>query len=143
MALLKHKMDEYSPVSEINITPLVDVMLVLLVIFMVTAPMLESGITVQLPKASPLAIPKEDNPVTLSVTRDKRFYLEDSLLVPSDLTRSIQNRFKTKTKKELFIRADESLPYGFVAQTLTAVKLAGIQKIGLVTLPPEKKSRVK
>jgi len=130
--------DEQGPVAEINITPFVDVMLVLLVIFMVTAPLLESGIPIELPKASAKALPKTDEvPVTLNLDKDSRIYLNKDETALPELRQKLQAFFKGRAKKEIFIRADGSLPYAFVAQTMATVKNAGIHKIGLVTLPPE------
>src|SRR5271156_5682132 len=106
--------DEGGPVSDINITPLVDVMLVLLVIFMVTAPMMESGIPIQLPKASAKAIPKDEAPVTLNLTKESRVYLNREEISPSELKPKLITFFKNRDKKEIFIRADGELPYAFV-----------------------------
>lgn len=126
--------DDGGPVSEINITPLVDVMLVLLIIFMVAAPMMESGIPLQLPKTSAKALPKDESPVILSIAKDSRVYLGREEVDLSRLVSHLQNFYKGKSKKEIFIRADQSLPYGVVAQTMALVKNAGIHKIGLVTV---------
>lgn len=131
--------DERGPVSEINITPLVDVMLVLLVIFMVTAPMMEQGIPIQLPKAAAKAIEKESAPMTLSLTKDGRIYLNKEEIEQGRLQSKLAAVYKARAKKEIFIRADGELPYAVVAQTMAAVKMAGIDKIGLVTLPPDGK----
>jgi biopolymer transport protein TolR len=131
--------DDGGPVSDINITPLVDVMLVLLVIFMVTAPMMESGIPLQLPKASAKAIPKDEVPVTLSLTKESRVYLNREEISPTELKPKLITFFKHRDKKEIFIRADGELPYAFVAQAMATVKMAGIHKIGLVTAPPDSK----
>lgn len=132
--------DDSSPVSEINITPLVDVMLVLLIIFMVAAPMMENGIPLQLPKATAKALPKDEAPVVLNIAKDTRVYLGKEEIDSSKLVSRLQTFFKNRTKKEIFIRADESLPYGVVAQTMASIKNAGIHKIGLVTLPPGTKT---
>ncbi len=131
--------EDSAPMAEINITPLVDVMLVLLIIFMVAAPMMETGIPLQLPKASSKALPKEDVPVVLSIAHDTRIYLGREEIENSKLISRLRQYFKDKPKKEIFIRADQSLPYGVVAQTMANVKSAGIHRIGLVTLPPEGK----
>jgi len=135
--------DDQGPVSEINITPFVDVMLVLLVIFMITAPMMESGIPIQLPKASAKALPKDENPVTLSLTRDSRFFLNAVEIPQAELRKRVQLFFKNRSSKEIFIRADGALAYAVVAQAMAEVKGAGIDKIGLVTLPPDKTSEGK
>lgn len=125
------------PIAEINITPLVDVMLVLLVIFMVTVPLMENGIPVELPKAATKALPQEENPVTLYLTRSSQMFVNKEAVRPDTLTSHLQNYFKTRQNKEVFIRADGSLPYSFVAQAMAAVKNAGVFKIGLVTLPEQ------
>jgi biopolymer transport protein TolR len=130
--------DDKMPMAEINITPFVDVMLVLLVIFMVTAPLMESGIPIQLPKASSKALPKDSEPpVTLNLTKDSRIYLNKDEVSYSDLRQKLEMFYKGKSKREIFIRADGTLTYAFVAQMMATVKSAGIHKIGLVTLPPE------
>jgi len=141
MAGFQNTGDDFAPISDINVTPLVDVMLVLLIIFMVTTPLLESGIRVELPKASARALPKDSKPMILSITKDQKFYLNDSLVKESDFITAIQVTFKKRTDKQLFIRADGSLRYGFIAQVMSAIKEAGIVKIGLVTLPPKKKAQ--
>jgi biopolymer transport protein TolR len=137
MAGFKNMSDDQGPVAEINITPLVDVMLVLLVIFMVTAPMLENGIPIELPKASARALPKEESPVTLNLSRDGRIFLNTVEVNQTDLRKELSTFFKSRNKKEIFIRADGALPYAVVAQTMAIVKGAGINRIGLVTLPPD------
>lgn len=129
--------DNGGPMSEINITPFVDVMLVLLVIFMVTAPLLESGIPLELPRAKAKSIPQNTQPVTLNITKSSQIYLNRKEVFLSQLQPTLVKYFRNKTQKQIYIRADGSLPYSFVAQTMAAVKLAGISKIGLVTLPPE------
>lgn len=135
--------DGDGPVSEINITPLVDVMLVLLIIFMVTAPMLENGIPIELPRAAAKAIDKGESPVTLNIAQGPRIYLLRDEITLSDLPNALKAFYKNRDKKEIFIRADGTIPYGYVAQAMALVKQAGIHKIGLVTLPPEKTSETK
>lgn len=125
------------PLAEINITPLVDVMLVLLVIFMVTTPMMESGVALQLPRASAKALPKTDKPVTLSLTKETRVFINKEEVPYSQLKNRLKEYFKNKKRKEVFIRADGELSYAVVAKTMATVKSAGIDRIGLVTLPPE------
>jgi len=129
--------EDRAPVSEINVTPLVDVMLVLLVIFMVTAPFMEQGIPIQLPKAKTKSIEKGENPVVLTLTKENRLYLNKEEVYLTTLPQRLQILFKTRTKKEIFIRADGALNYAAVAQAMATVKNAGIDKIGLVTMPPE------
>ncbi len=129
--------DDRPPVSEINVTPLVDVMLVLLVIFMVTAPFMEQGIPIQLPKAKTKAIEKGESPVVLTLTKENRLYLNKEEVYLTTLPQRLQILFKSRAKREIFIRADGALNYASVAQAMATVKNAGIDKIGLVTMPPD------
>lgn len=133
--------DSQGPLSEINITPFVDVMLVLLIIFMITAPLMEAGIPIQLPKTDAKALPKnEEMATTLYLTHESKIFLDKEEVGYRDLKEKIGNYFKTKTKKEIFIKADGTLPYAFVAQVMASIKNAGIQKIGLVTQPNDEKT---
>jgi len=138
MGGLGNNSDDRGPVAEINVTPLVDVMLVLLVIFMVTAPFMENGIPIQLPKAAAKALQKENEPpITLNLTKETKLYINREEVFLSNVQQKLQAVFKNRARKEVFIRADGTLPYAFVAQAMALVKAAGIDKIGLVTLPPE------
>lgn len=126
--------------SEINVTPFVDVMLVLLVIFMVTAPMIQSGISVNLPQAETDSTPAEEG-LTLIITKDKYIHIENSVINQFLLEQKLKEYFYGKEKKIVFIRADESLPYGFVMRILDISKKAGVEITGLITRPiePEEK----
>ncbi len=126
--------------SEINVTPFVDVMLVLLVIFMVTAPMIQSGISVNLPQAETESTPAEEG-LTLTITKDKYIHIENSVFNQFLLEQKLKEYFYGKEKKIVFIRADESLPYGFVMRILDISKKAGVEITGLITKPiePEEK----
>ena len=137
---LKLNSDESGPVAEINITPLVDVMLVLLVIFMITAPLMENGIPIELPKASTKAISKGESPTILSLTKEGGIYINHDPVPANELKERLMTAFKAIAKKEIFIRADGALPYAAVAQAMATVKNAGIHRIGLITLPAEKKN---
>ncbi len=126
--------------SEINVTPFVDVMLVLLVIFMVTAPMIQSGISVNLPQAETESTPAEQG-LTLTITKDKYIHIENSVINQFLLEQKLKEYFYGKEKKIVFIRADESLPYGFIMRILDISKKAGVEITGLITKPiePEEK----
>ena len=127
--------------SEINVTPFVDVMLVLLVIFMVTAPMMQSGIGVSLPQAETDSAPAEEG-LTLTITEDKYIHIENSVINQFLLEQKLKEYFYGKEKKIVFIRGDENLPYGFIMTILDITKKAGVEQIGLVTRPvdlPQKK----
>jgi biopolymer transport protein TolR len=128
--------------SEINVTPFVDVMLVLLVIFMVTAPMIQSGISVNLPQAETESTPAEEG-LTLTITKDKYIHIENSVINQFLLEQKLKEYFHGKEKKIVFIRADESLPYGFIMRILDISKKAGVEITGLITKPiePEEKNK--
>jgi biopolymer transport protein TolR len=123
--------------SEINITPFVDVMLVLLVIFMVTAPMLEHGIKVHLPSAAAHAINSPEKTIVVSITSSRTVYINTLRVSMPILTDKLRSIYKYRHNKEIFLKADSSIPYGFVIRVMAAVKRAGISKIGMVTHNPE------
>ena len=126
-----------SMLTEINVTPLVDVMLVLLIIFMVTAPMLQTGVDVNLPKANAPTIPDDEGKLILTVTKDKRVFL-GKLLVPwNEVEKTLKNNAKLNADHELYLHADQDLPYGEVVKVMAAVKQAGVDKLGMVTDPLE------
>lgn len=122
------------PVSEINVTPLVDVMLVLLVIFMVTAPMLFSGINLKLPKTQKVNnVGLRPELVILSVTASEQLYIGKNLITNKDLIPSILKQFKTSNTDVLYLRADYELRYEKVAKLIASLKKAGVSNIALVT----------
>ncbi len=122
--------------SEINVTPFVDVMLVLLIIFMVTAPMMQSGIGINLPQAETESAPAEEG-LTLTITKDRYIHIEDSVINQFLLEQKLKEYFFGKEKRIVFIRADEDLPYGFVIRILDITKKAGVEIVGLVVEPLE------
>ncbi|MCK4494845.1 MAG: biopolymer transporter ExbD [Candidatus Aminicenantes bacterium] len=122
--------------SEINVTPLVDVMLVLLIIFMVTAPLMQSGIGVNLPQAETVSTPAEEG-LTLTITKDRYIHIENSAINQFLLEQKLKEYFFGKEKKIVFLRADESLNYGFVIHIMDIIKKAGVEVLGLVSEPPE------
>lgn len=123
-------------VSQINVTPLVDVMLVLLVIFMVTAPIIQQGVQVALPKVKAEALPGKEEQFVVSITRDNSLYLNDTKLSAADLTDKLAAIGKERPDRQVFIRADEQVPYGEVIRTMAAIKAAGIENVGMITQPP-------
>jgi len=127
-------------VSQINVTPLVDVMLVLLVIFMVTAPILQQGVQVALPKVKAEALPGKEEQFVVSITRDNQIYLNDTKLEASALTDKLAAIARERPDRQVFIRADEQVPYGEVIRTMAAIKAAGIENVGMVTQPPAEAS---
>jgi biopolymer transport protein TolR len=121
--------------SEINVTPMVDVMLVLLIIFMVTAPLIQAGVRVDLPqtRAAPLDV-KEDR-VVLTLTREQRIYIGKTEIPRAQLKDKLVGNVKLKRDREIYLHADRSLPYGFVVDIMAVVKEAGVETLGMVTDP--------
>lgn len=117
--------------SEINVTPFVDVMLVLLIIFMVTAPLMVQGVDVNLPKTEAKEIKTIDDPLVLSVNSKRAISIEKRKIELGDLDEKLKSIFKYRNKKDLLLRADKDLPYGYVIQVIAKVKKAGVD-IGLV-----------
>jgi biopolymer transport protein TolR len=130
-----------SPLSEINVTPLVDVMLVLLIIFMVAAPMLTTGVNVDLPKADAPRMDIDQEHPLITVQRDQRIFLFDEEVSLDVLRERLVNDQRIREVDEVFVQADEQVPYGAVAQVLALVRRAGIGKMGLVTDPLTRKPR--
>ncbi len=125
--------------SEINVTPLVDVMLVLLIIFMVTAPLIQQGVEVALPEARAQAVKAEEQKLVLSVRADRSLWLgageEPARLEFSDLEAKLRANVRVKRDRELYLMADRSLPYGYVVEVMAAVQRAGVQNLGMITNP--------
>ncbi|MGB5704439.1 MAG: ExbD/TolR family protein [Polyangiales bacterium] len=130
-----------SALSEINVTPLVDVMLVLLIIFMIAAPMLTTGVEVDLPKAdAPRMDIDQDHPL-ITVQRDQRIFLFDEEVSLDVLRQRLLTDERIRDVDEVFVQADEQVPYGAVAQVLALIRRAGIGKMGLVTDPLTREPR--
>lgn len=127
--------------SDINVTPLVDVMLVLLIIFMVTAPALTTGVKVDLPQASAEAVPSVDESVIVTMTNDGELFIGETKVPRENLTQKIGAIFGERTDREVFVRADQSVPYGNVVKLLADLKAAGIAKVGMITREEEIKRR--
>lgn len=121
--------------AEINVTPLVDVVLVLLIIFMVTAPMMQQGLDVNLPKASAKALPAEEEKMIVTITKKQEVYLNKTKFAVNDLRPKLQAIYADRTRKEIFLKADRDVSYGFVVQVMAEIKKAGIEKLGMVTEP--------
>ncbi|NOY23774.1 MAG: ExbD/TolR family protein [Acidobacteria bacterium] len=127
---------EHRGLAEINVTPLVDVILVLLIIFMVSAPMMQSGIDVNLPETTAGAALEEER-VVITLTRDKKLYINNDIIHPELFMERMTKL--AAMKKEVFLKADRSLPYGEVIGLIGRLKKAGIENVALVTLPVEEK----
>jgi len=120
--------------AEINIVPLVDVVLVLLLIFMLTAPMMYRGIDVNLPKAAAKPTAVEERMV-LTVTKDQALFLNEKRVAPAGLEAALRQAFASRTEKTLYLKADAGLQYGAVIETMDRVRRAGIERLGMVTEP--------
>lgn len=127
-------------ISQINVTPFVDVMLVLLVIFMVTAPILQQGVQVNLPEAKAGAIAGKEEPLVVSITKKGQVYLNDNRIKLAELKLKLQAIRQVQKGKEVFLRADKSVPYGVVMKAIATIKEAGIVKLGMITQPPPTRS---
>ena len=123
-----------STLAEINIIPLVDVVLVLLLIFMLTAPMMYRGIDVNLPRAAAKPTAVEERMV-LTVTKEQGFYLNDRRVTPAGLDEALREAFRSRTDKTLYLKADAGLSYGAVIEAMDRVRRAGIERLGMVTEP--------
>jgi biopolymer transport protein ExbD len=128
--------------SEINVTPFIDVMLVLLVIFMVTAPMMQSGIGINLPQAETDSKPAEEG-LMLTVTKDQFIHIGDSTININLLERRLTEYFMNKPKKVIYLQADKDLPYGVIVRIMDITKKAGIEQIGILTEPIDVKGKKK
>jgi len=123
--------------SEINVTPLVDVMLVLLIIFMVTAPMMQQGIPVNLPRAKARGLETAQGKIVVTITKDREVFVNRNRFPIESLGEKIRAIYKFRENKEIYLKADASVPYGFVIHVMSEIKGAGIEQIGMVTAPPE------
>ncbi|MEZ4216395.1 MAG: protein TolR [Myxococcota bacterium] len=121
------------PMADINVTPLVDVMLVLLIIFMVTAPMMQQGVDVDLPKTSTQPLRVTDDPLILTVKKDGTYLLGKTEVPLSELEAKLAAIFEARGAKELYLRADRAAPYGTVVKAMAAAREAGAQQLGVVT----------
>ena len=128
---------ETGTLSDINVTPLVDVMLVLLIVFMVTAPMLQTGVDVQLPDAKAQTIPDDSGKLIVTVTKEKRVYIGKMEIPFAEVEDKLRANAKLQSDREAYIHADKALSYGDVGKVMAAIKLAGGDKMGLITDPLE------
>jgi biopolymer transport protein TolR len=133
----RRRNSEKKSMAEINVTPLVDVMLVLLIIFMVTAPMLSMGIDVNLPRVKSKSIDIAEEKLVLTVNENKEIFLNKTRMPLQDLNAKLAAIFAERVDREVFLRADKSVPYGFVVEVMSEIRRAGVDKLGMITEPPE------
>lgn len=124
--------------ADINVTPLVDVMLVLLIIFMVTAPMLTQGVDVNLPQASAKALRSDEERLVLTVDANSRIFIGKQPVEFNRLSPVLKRIVSQRADRQVYFRADRSVPYGFVVKVIAEVRNSGIEKLGMVTEPLER-----
>lgn len=127
------------PMSEINVTPLVDVMLVLLIIFMVAAPMMTQGVDVNLPQTQAAPLDESKTPVVVTVTPQGHIFVNEQRATLETLAATVLRAEQLSGTRQVFLRADQTVPYGSVVQVMGALKAAGVEKLGMVTEPPERR----
>ncbi|MBW2334031.1 MAG: protein TolR [Deltaproteobacteria bacterium] len=125
-------------ISDINVTPLVDVMLVLLIIFMVTTPMMIHGVKVNLPITESKSIKSKEDPLILSITKKRLIYIENYNVKFNALKGKLKKIVANRAGQEILLQADKDVPYGFVMKVMSQVKEAGISKVGMITEPLHK-----
>ena len=125
-------------VAEINVTPLVDVMLVLLIIFMVTAPMMTQGLEVDLPEATTKALRQQEEPLVVIIRKEGDVYLKKEKMTSATLQQQLRAMPPEVKKEGIYLRADKNVPYGVVTLTMADIHAAGFEKLGMITIPAEK-----
>ena len=135
MAFSGEKKSGRATLSEINVTPLVDVMLVLLIIFMVTTPLIQQGVKVDLPKARAEALETEQDKLILTVDRNRKIYIGKEEIELANLEEKIKFNARIQKEKELYLYADRKLPYGFIVEIMAITKRAGVEAMGMITDP--------
>ena len=122
-------------VSEINVTPMVDVMLVLLIIFMVTAPLIQQGVKVDLPEAKAKTLDVKEDPFIITLAKDEKIYIGKTEIPRAVLKDKLVGNVKLQRDKEVYLHADRELSYGFVVDIMAVIKEAGVENLGMVTDP--------
>ena len=125
----------YGAMADINMTPFIDVMLVLLIIFMVAAPLLTTGVAVDLPRASATALNVERKPIAVSLNEQGQLYVMDTPIADGDLVAKLQEAAQNDVEQRIYLRASKVVPYGRVAKIMAAMTAAGFKKVALVTEP--------
>ena len=128
-----------STMSQINVTPLVDVMLVLLVIFMVTAPMMQQGVQVNLPKAETKSLAPKEDTLVVSLEKSGRTSINSTEVSVDELKEKLASMLAGREKREVFLKADKEVPYGEVVRVMAQIKGAGVERLGMVTESPQRR----
>ncbi|MBJ6801519.1 protein TolR [Geomonas propionica] len=125
--------------SQINVTPLVDVMLVLLIIFMVTAPMMQQGVQVNLPKADTKSLAPKEDTLVVSVEQSGKTFINSTEIPADQLKDKLTTMLAGREKREVFLKADQAVPYGDVVRVMAQIKGAGVERLGMVTESPQRR----
>ncbi|MDR3522332.1 MAG: protein TolR [Acidocella sp.] len=126
----------YKPMAEINVTPLVDVMLVLLIVFMITAPMITSGVNVNLPQASATPVQSDSTPITITVNAQNQIFLQNSQVELGNLVSTLQQISQNNQDRRIFVRGDQSVTYGDMLQVMATITQGGFTKVALLAQQP-------
>ncbi|MFZ0241442.1 MAG: protein TolR [Desulfobacterales bacterium] len=129
--------------SDINVTPFVDVMLVLLIIFMVTAPMMTQGVDVALPEATAEPLPADTEHLMISIDNKGVVFINDVTVTVDDLGEKLKRIMSTRSDRGVYLKADKDIAYGTVVRVMSEIKLAGVEKLGMVTVPLPENEKVK
>lgn len=127
--------DKNQLMSDINVTPFVDVMLVLLIIFMVTAPMMSQGVSVSLPEATSKPLPSETDQLILTINKDNQIFINDFQVTLDFLQEKLSKIIESRQNRDVYLRADKNISYGMVVRVMSEIKEAGVEKLGMVTEP--------
>ena len=127
--------DKNGLMSDINVTPFVDVMLVLLIIFMVTAPMMSQGVSVSLPEATSKPLPSETDHLIITINKDNQIFINDYQVTLEFLQEKLTKIIESRQNQDVFLRADKNISYGMVVRVMSEIKDAGVEKLGMVTEP--------
>ncbi|OYV32450.1 MAG: protein TolR [Rhodospirillales bacterium 20-64-7] len=126
----------YKPMAEINVTPLVDVMLVLLIVFMITAPMITSGVNVNLPQASATPVQSDSTPITITVNAQNQIFLQNTQVALPNLVSTLQQISQNNQDRRIFVRGDQSVTYGDMLQVMATITQGGFTKVALLAQQP-------
>jgi biopolymer transport protein TolR len=127
--------------SDINVTPFVDVMLVLLIIFMVTAPMMMQGVDVALPEATAKPLTTQKDNLVVTIDADLKVHINDFEVEAEFLGEKLSKILESRPDREVYFRADKNVPYGEVVKVMAAIKAAGVEKLGMVTVPKQEEQK--
>ena len=133
--------DDGAELHEINVTPFIDVMLVLLIIFMVTAPILQQGVTVDLPKVTAGPLSGQEEQLVVNIAKTGQIFLNDTAMTPEQLGTKLRAIAAARPDRQLYVRADQAVSYGQVMRVMGTVHDAGLVRVGLVTEPPPERRR--